>query len=263
MSVALSNRVQKVKPSATIAVTARAAEMRAAGHDVIGLGIGEPDFDTPDHIKEAAMQAIRDGFTKYTAVDGIVELKDAIADKFRRDNQLDYANNQILVSSGAKQTFYNMCQAYLDPGDQAIIPTPAWVSYPDMVLLADGIPVEVFAGPGQGYKITAEQLSEAITDKTKLLVLNSPCNPSGAAFTRAELQALGEVLEKHPRIIIATDDMYEHIYWADETFTSFAQACPNLYDRTLTINGVSKCYSMTGWRIGYAGGPVELIAALK
>jgi aspartate aminotransferase len=263
VTVPVSRRVQRVKPSPTLAVTARAAKLKAQGKDVIGLGAGEPDFDTPTHIAEAGIEAIRKGFTRYTNVDGIDELKDAIIAKFQRDNALTYERSQILVSSGAKQTIYNLCMALLDPGDEAIIPAPYWVSYPDMVLLADGLPVMPFAGMAQGYKITARQLSAAITAKTRLLLLNSPCNPTGAAYTRAELKALGEVLLEHPRIVIGTDDMYEKIYWEPEPFTSLVTAVPELYGRTVTINGVSKAYAMTGWRIGYCGGPKEVIQAMS
>ncbi len=262
MTVKLSKRVQKVKPSPTLAVTARAAQLKAEGKDIISLGAGEPDFDTPLHISDAGVEAIRKGLTRYTAVDGTTELKDAIIGKFKRDNALTYARNQILVSSGAKQTCYNVCAALLDPGDECIIPAPYWVSYPDMALLADAMPVTVFAGAEQGYKISAEQLEAAITPRSKLLFLNSPNNPTGAAYTSAELKALGSVLERHPQIIIASDEMYEHIYWAPEPFQSFAQANPGLYDRTVTINGVSKAYAMTGWRIGYCGGPKELVSAM-
>jgi aspartate aminotransferase len=246
-----------------MAVTALAAELRAAGRDIIGLGAGEPDFDTPPHIKAAAIEAIKNGQTKYTNVDGTPELKQAIIDKFKRDNELNYEPNQILVSSGGKQSCFNVCMAVLDEGDECIIPAPYWVSYPDMVLLADGVPVPVEAGIEQGFKISPDQLEAAITDRTRLMFLNSPSNPTGAAYTRAELAALGAVLKKHPEIIIATDDMYEHIYWADEPFTSFAQVCPDLYDRTVTLNGVSKAYAMTGWRIGYCGGPEEIVKAMK
>jgi len=263
MSIKLSARVQAVKPSPTLAVTARAAELRAAGHDVIGLGAGEPDFDTPDHIKEAAIQAIRNGKTKYTAVDGTPELKQAVIAKFKRDNGFDYAPEQILVSCGGKQSFYNMAQAVLDPGDEAVIPAPYWVSYPDMVLLAGGIPVFVQAGMDQQFKITPQQLSAAITDKTRLFVINSPSNPSGIAYSREELMALAEVLKEHPRILIATDDMYEHILWPGQTFVNILNACPELYDRTMVLNGISKAYSMTGWRIGYAGGPADVVKAMK
>jgi aspartate aminotransferase len=262
MTLATSRRVQRVKPSPTLAVTARAAKLKAEGKDIIGLGAGEPDFDTPVHIADAGVEAIRKGFTRYTNVDGINELKDAIIAKFQRDNGLAYERPQVLVSSGAKQTIYNLCMAVLDPGDEAVIPAPYWVSYPDMVLLADGLPVTPFAGPNQGYKITPRQLAAAITPKTRLLLLNSPCNPTGAAYSRAELRALGEVLIQHPRVIIGTDDMYEHIYWANEPFASLVTVCPELYHRTITINGCSKTYAMTGWRIGYCGGPKEIITAM-
>ncbi len=262
MPVSLSKRVQKVKPSPTLAMTARAAKLKAEGKDIIGLAAGEPDFDTPVHIADAGVDAIRKGVTRYTAVDGTAELKDAIIAKFKRDNALTYDRAQILVSSGAKQTCFNACAALLDPGDECVIPAPYWVSYPDMALLADGVPISVYAGPSQGYKITAAQLAAAITPRTKLFIINSPSNPTGAAYTKAELQALGEVLAKHPQIVIASDEMYEHIYWAQEAFTSFAQANPQLYDRTITINGVSKAYAMTGWRIGYCGAPKEIIAAM-
>jgi aspartate aminotransferase len=246
-----------------MAVTALAADLRRQGRDVIGLGAGEPDFDTPDHIKDAAIAAIREGQTKYTAVDGTLELRQAICDKFRRDNELEYAPDEVLVSSGGKQSCYNLCAAVLNPGDEAIIPAPYWVSYPDMVLLADGTPVIVSAGLEQGFKISPSQLEAAITPRTRLMFLNSPSNPTGAAYTRAELAALGEVLLKHPNVVIGTDDMYEHIFWADEPFATMAQACPELADRTVTLNGVSKAYAMTGWRIGYCGGPKELIKAMK
>ncbi|NND53808.1 MAG: pyridoxal phosphate-dependent aminotransferase [Gammaproteobacteria bacterium] len=263
MSITVSDRVQRVKPSPTMAVTALAAELRSQGRDIIGLGAGEPDFDTPQHIKDAAIAAINAGDTKYTNVDGTPALKDAIIEKFKRDNNLTYAKDQILVSSGGKQTCYQVCMAALNDGDECIIPAPYWVSYPDMALLAGGVPVPVFGGIDQGFKITPAQLEAAITDRSRLLFLNSPSNPTGAAYTKAELQGLGEVLESHPNIVIATDDMYEHIYWADEPFVSFAEACPKLYDQTLTMNGVSKAYAMTGWRIGYCGGPAELVKAMK
>jgi aspartate aminotransferase len=263
VTLPLARRVQRVKPSPTLAVTARAARLKAQGKDVIGLGAGEPDFDTPAHIAQAGIDAIRNGFTRYTNVDGIDELKDAIIAKFERDNGLSYERAQILVSTGAKQTLYNLCMAVLDPGDEAIIPAPYWVSYPDMVLLADGLPVMPLAGMSQGYKITPRQLAVAITPKTRLVLLNSPCNPTGAAYTRAELRALGEVLLEHPRIVIGTDDMYEKIYWEPEPFCSLVSAVPELYHRTVTINGVSKAYAMTGWRIGYCGGPKEIINAMS
>src|ERR1700682_2046147 len=262
LAVSLSKRVQKVKPSPTLAVTARAAKLKAEGKDIIGLGAGEPDFDTPLYIADAGVDAIRKGITRYTAVEGTVELKDAIIAKFKRDNGLIYERNQIIVSSGAKQTCFNLCAALLDPGDECVIPAPYWVSHPDMALLADGVPVSVYAGPEQGYKITPAQLAAAITPRSKLLFVNSPSNPTGAAYTKAELQALGTVLDKHPQVVIASDEMYEHIYWAAEPFTSFLQANPQLYDRTITINGVSKAYGMTGWRIGYCGGPKAIVSAM-
>jgi aspartate aminotransferase len=262
VTVSLSRRVQRVKPSPTLAVTARAARLKAEGRDVIGLGAGEPDFDTPPHIAQAGVDAIKSGFTRYTNVEGINELKDAIIAKFERDNGLRYERPQVLVSTGAKQTIYNLCMAVLDPGDEAIIPAPYWVSYPDMVLLADGLPVMPYAGPAQGYKITPRQLATAITPKTRLVLLNSPCNPTGAAYTRAELRALGDVLANHPRIVVGTDDMYEKIYWGTEPFCSLLTAAPELYNRTVTINGVSKAYAMTGWRIGYCGGPKEIVTAM-
>jgi aspartate aminotransferase len=263
VTVAVSRRAQRVKPSPTLAVTALAARLKAEGKDVIGLGAGEPDFDTPAHIAAAGVQAINSGFTRYTNVDGIVELKDAIIAKFKRDNHISYERKQVLVSTGGKQTIFNLCMALLDPGDEVIIPAPYWVSYPDMAMLADGVPVTPYAGPGQGYKITPAQLSAAITPKTRLLLINSPSNPTGAAYTAAEWRGLGEVLLQHPRIVIGTDDMYEKIYWGSEPFASLLTVVPQLYDRTVTINGCSKAYAMTGWRIGYCGGPAELIAAMS
>lgn len=263
MDFKLSNRVQRIKPSPTLAITARAAELRAQGKDIIGLGAGEPDFDTPEHIKKAATKAISDGFTKYTAVDGTASLKQAIIDKLSRDNQLNYTPNQVLVSCGGKQSFFNLTQALLNNGDEVIIPAPYWVSYPDMVLLADGKPVIVEADIKQSFKITPEQLSAAITDKTRLVVINSPSNPSGIAYSKKELVALGQVLLKYPSVLVATDDMYEHILWTEESFSNIVMACPELYDRTIVLNGVSKAYSMTGWRIGYAAGPENLIKAMK
>ena len=227
------------------------------------MAAGEPDFDTPEHIAEAGIEAIRKGLTRYTAVDGTTELKDAIIAKFKRDNGLTYERNQILVSSGAKQTCFNLCAALLDPGDECLIPAPYWVSYPDMALLADATPVIVHGGAEQGYKITPAQLEAAITPAHQAVHLNSPSNPTGAAYTGAELKALGAVLDKHPQVVIGTDEMYEHIFWAPEPFVSFAQANPQLYDRTVTINGVSKAYAMTGWRIGYCGGPKEIVAAMS
>lgn len=263
MEIKLSDRVQRVKPSPTLAVTARANELKSQGKDIIGLGAGEPDFDTPEHIKQAAIDAINNGFTKYTAVDGTADLKNAIINKFKRDNGFDYSADQILVSCGGKQSFYNLCQALLNEGDEVIIPAPYWVSYPDMVLLADGKPVIVAAGIEQKFKITPAQLEAAITDKTRLLVINSPSNPSGMAYSGAELKALADILLKHPHVLVATDDMYEHIIWNEEGFVNILNTCPELYERTIVLNGVSKAYSMTGWRIGYAAGPVELIKAMK
>jgi aspartate aminotransferase len=263
MSSKLSARVQAVKPSPTLAITARAAALRAEGKDVIGLGAGEPDFDTPDHIKAAAIEAINSGKTKYTAVDGTASLKQAIIDKFKRDNGFDYAAEQILVSVGGKQSFYNLAQAILDAGDEVIIPAPYWVSYPDMTLLADGVPVVVECGAETQFKITPEQLAAAITPKTRLFVINSPSNPTGMAYSKDELAALGEVLRQHPHVLIATDDMYEHILWDAGSFVNILNACPDLTDRTMVLNGVSKAYSMTGWRIGYAAGPANIIKAMK
>ncbi|MFC6668945.1 pyridoxal phosphate-dependent aminotransferase [Marinobacterium aestuariivivens] len=263
MDVQLSDRVNSIKPSPTLAVTNRAAELRAAGQNIIGLGAGEPDFDTPDHIKQAAIRALNEGFTKYTAVDGTPGLKKAIISKFKRDNGLDYEPNQILVSCGGKQSFFNLSLALLNEGDEVVIPAPYWVSYPDMVLVADGKPVIVTTTQEQRFKMTAEQLEAAITDRTRLVVLNSPSNPTGVAYSLDELKALGEVLKKHPNVLIATDDMYEHIQFSDQPFCNIVNACPELYDRTVVLNGVSKAYSMTGWRIGYAAGPAKLIGAMK
>lgn len=252
-----------IRPSPTGAVLALAAELRAAGRDIISLGAGEPDFDTPEHIKDAARQAIADGETKYTPIDGTAALKQAIAKKFTRENQLNYEASQIIVSSGAKQCLFNLCMGLLSPGDEAIIPAPYWVSYPDMVRLAGAEPVIVSAGIDENFKITPAQLSAAISSQTRLLILNSPSNPTGASYTKVELQALGAVLVDHPNIVIVADDIYEHIHWGDEPFCSFAAACPELFDRTVTVNGVSKAYAMTGWRIGYAAGPKTLITAMK
>ena len=258
----LSEALSRVQPSATIAVSNKARELKAAGEDVIGLGAGEPDFDTPDHIKAAAIKAIQEGKTKYTAVDGLPELKQAISAKFKRDNELDYAPNQIHVAPGGKPVLYNALLATLNPGDEVVIPTPYWVSYPDMALLCGGEPVFAEAKAEDGYKLKPEALEAAITPKSKWLILNSPSNPSGAAYTEAELRALGEVLIRHPHVWIMSDDMYEHLVYDDFKFTTIAQACPELYDRTLTVNGVSKAYAMTGWRIGFAGGPADLIKAM-
>ncbi|MCO4759051.1 MAG: pyridoxal phosphate-dependent aminotransferase [Oceanospirillaceae bacterium] len=263
MDVQLSDRVNNIKPSPTLAVTNRAAELRAAGKNIIGLGAGEPDFDTPEHIKAAAINALQNGFTKYTAVDGTPALKTAIIEKLKGDNDLSYAPNQILVSCGGKQSFFNLSLALLNEGDEVVIPAPYWVSYPDMVKVADGVPVIVTTTQEQRFKMTPEQLDAAITDKTRLVVLNSPSNPTGVAYTRAELVALADVLKKYPNVLIATDDMYEHIRFTDEQFCNIVMACPELYDRTIVLNGVSKAYSMTGWRIGYAAGPQKLIGAMK
>ncbi len=263
MDLQLSDRVQQIKPSPTLAVTNRAAELKAAGKDIIGLGAGEPDFDTPEHIKQAAIEAINNGFTKYTAVDGTPGLKKAIINKLQKDNGLSYEANQILVSCGGKQSFFNMSLALLNPGDEVVIPAPYWVSYPDMVVIAGGVPVIIETDESTRFKITAEQLQAAITPKTKLVVLNSPSNPSGVAYTADELKALAEVLLQHPDVMIATDDMYEYIWWADFAFENILTVCPELYDRTVVLNGVSKAYSMTGWRIGYAAGPAKLIGAMK
>ena len=263
MNVQIAQRVQAIKPSPTLAVTARAAEMRAAGHDIIGLGAGEPDFDTPVHVKEAAVVAINKGYTKYTPVDGIPALKQAVIDKFARDNQLEYSMKQILVSCGGKQSFYNMAQALLNPGDEVIIPAPYWVSYPDMVRLASAEPVIVNAGIEQGFKIGPKQLEAALTEKTRLFVLNSPSNPTGVYYTPADLAELGAVISNYPQVMVATDDMYEHILWEGAPFKNILNVCPQLYDRTIVLNGVSKAYAMTGWRIGYAGGPEPLIQKMK
>ena len=259
----LAERAQRIKPSPTIAVTQRAAELKRQGKDVIGLGAGEPDFDTPDHIKQAAIDAINKGMTKYTAVDGIPDLKQAIIDKFRRDNGLDYALDQVLASVGAKQGLFNLCQAVLDTGDEVVIPAPYWVSYPDMALLANATPVIATAGIDLGFKLVPKQLEQVLTEKTRLLIINSPSNPTGAVYTRAELSALGEVLRAHPNVMIASDDIYEHICWGDEPFCNIVDACPELFERTIVFNGVSKVYAMTGWRIGYAAGPKPVIAAMK
>ena len=259
----LSKRVQAIKPSPTLAVTARAAKLKAEGKDIIGLGAGEPDFDTPQHIKDAAIAAINNGFTKYTAVGGTPSLKQAVIAKFKRDNGLDYTARQILVSCGGKQSFFNLALAVIDPGDEVIIPAPYWVSYPDIVIIAEGKPVIVQAGIEQGFKMTPAQLEAAITPKTKMVVINSPSNPSGAVYTWADLQALGAVLRKYPNMLISTDDMYEHIALTDVKFVNILNACPDLYPRTMVLNGVSKSYAMTGWRIGYAAGPEHIITAME
>ena len=259
----LSATLDRVKPSPTIAVTTKAAELKAAGRDVIGLGAGEPDFDTPQNIKDAALAAIADGKTKYTAVDGIPELKEAICAKFKRDNALDYTASQITVGTGGKQVLYNAFMATLNEGDEVIIPAPYWVSYPDMVLLAGGTPVPVEATLEANFKITAAQLEAAITPKTKWFLFNSPSNPTGAGYSWSELKELTDVLMRHPHVWVMTDDMYEHLAYGNFKFCTPAQVEPGLYDRTLTVNGVSKAYAMTGWRIGYAGGPEHLIKAMR
>lgn len=262
MNINLSDRVQSIKPSPTLAVSARAQALRADGVDVIDLGIGEPDFDTPQFIKDAAIQALADGYTKYTAVDGLASLKKVIVQKFAKENNLQYEPAQVLVSCGGKQSFFNLAQAFINEGDEVIIPAPYWVSYPDIVLLAQGKPVILETTMANQFKITPEQLDRAITPKTKLFVINSPSNPSGLAYTQAELAALGAVLLKHPHILVATDDMYEHMLWNHLPFRNILMVTPALYDRTIVLNGVSKAYAMTGWRIGYCAGPKVLIQAM-
>ena len=258
----LAKNLSRIKQSPTMAVTALARELRAVGEDVIGLGAGEPDFDTPEHIKEAAITAMRNGETKYTAVDGTVELKEAVRAKFMRDNDLDYKPEQINVGVGGKHVMYNAFVATLNPGDEVIIPTPYWVSYPDMVLLAGGEPVPVATSSDSGFRLAAEDLERAITPKTKWLILNSPSNPSGTAYDKNELKSLTEVLLQHPHVWLLSDDIYEKVVYNNFVFTTPAQVEPSLYERTLTVNGVSKAYAMTGWRIGFAGGPTELIGAM-
>jgi aspartate aminotransferase len=258
----VSEALKRIKPSATIAVTQKARELKSAGHDVIGLGAGEPDFDTPDNIKQAAIQAIMDGKTKYTDVDGIPELKEAICAKFKRENGLAYKPSQINVSPGGKPVIYNAFVATLNPGDEVVIPTPYWVSYPEMAVMCGGAPVFAEARAADRYKLKPEVLERAITPKTKWLILNSPSNPSGAAYTKAELRAIADVLLRHPQVWVLTDDMYEHLIYDGFEYFTIAQVEPQLYERTLTMNGVSKAYSMTGWRIGYAGGPEALIKGM-
>ena len=259
----LSDRVRSVRPSPTLAVAAKAAELKASGRDIISLGAGEPDFDTPMPIRTAAIEAINAGFTRYTAVEGILSLRQAIAKRLQRDQGLSYAPNEIIVSTGGKQSIYNLFQAVLNPGDEVIIPAPYWVSYPDMVLLAGGEPVIVFAGQSQGFKLAPAQLEAAITEKTRIVMFNSPSNPTGVAYTRADWAAMAEVLRAHPNVLIATDDMYEKILWADEPFSNIAMVAPDLLPRLILLNGVSKAYAMTGWRIGYAAGPKEIIQAMN
>lgn len=253
----------RIQPSATLAMSARVTQLKREGVDVIGLSAGEPDFDTPDFIKDAAIAAIRAGQTKYTDVDGTAEVKDAVVEKFRRDNGLGYTRSQISVNSGGKHTLFNALVATVDTGDEVVIPAPYWVSYPDIVNFAGGTPVFIEAPAAQNYKITAEQLDAAITPRTKWVMLNSPSNPSGAAYSAAELKQLAEVLLRHPHVLVMTDDMYEHVWYAPTPFATIAQVCPELYDRTLTVNGCSKAFSMTGWRIGFAGGPEWIINAMR
>lgn len=262
MELTLAQRMGRIKPSPTLAVTAKAGELKAQGLDVLSLGAGEPDFDTPAHIKAAAIEAINKGFTKYTPVGGTPSLKKAIIGKLARDNQLEYKPSQILASCGGKQSCYNLCMAYLNAGDEVLIPAPFWVSYPDMVLLADATPVVIPTTQATRFKITAEQLEKAITPRTRMIWINSPSNPSGMAYTRAELAALGAVLRKHPQVLIATDDMYEKILWSAEPFANIINVCPDLYERTVVIHAVSKTYSMTGWRLGFAAGPAKIITAM-
>ena len=263
MSTSLSNRVQKIKPSATMAVSDKAKQLKAQGVKIVSMGSGEPDFDTPVNIQKAATQAIGAGETRYTAVDGTPQLKKAICEKFKRENGLDYSINEVMVSSGGKQVFYNLCQAILSRGDEVIIPSPYWVSYPDIAILADATPVFIEAGLDQEFKITPEQLESSINANTKLFVLNSPSNPTGAVYTKTEIEDLGAVLERHPHVYVISDDIYEHIRWEDDAFVNIAMACPKLKERTVILNGVSKAYAMTGWRIGYAAGPEEIIRAMK
>jgi len=259
----LSDRVKKVKPSATITISAKAMDLRANGIDVISLSAGEPDFDTPEHIKQAAIEAIDKGQTKYTQVDGTPELKDAIISKFNRDNNLHYQRENIIVSTGAKQTLYNLFQSVLGSDDEVVIISPYWVSYPDMVILADAKPVIVETHQEDDFNINMDSFKAALTDKTKLLILNSPSNPTGITYTKEQYESMGKILLDYPNVLIATDDMYEHIYWGNEPFTSFAEVCPNLFDRTITVNGVSKAYAMTGWRIGYCGAPESIVKGMK
>jgi aspartate aminotransferase len=262
LSIDLAQRLQRIRPSATVSITARAQRLREQGRDMIVLSVGEPDFPTPAHIKAAAIEALARDETKYTPVDGARRLKEAVVAKLARDNALAYTPEQVLISSGAKQSCYNACLALLGPGDEAIVPAPYWVSYPDMVRLAEAEPVIVPTAAEHSFKISAEQLERAITPRTRLLILNSPCNPTGAVYSRADWRALGDVLRAHPRVVVLSDEIYEHIYWAGERFTSFAAACPELYERTLTVNGMSKGYAMSGWRVGYAAGPVAVIKAM-
>ena len=263
MSDFLSDRVQNVKPSATLAVTAKATELKSQGIKIVPMGSGEPDFDTPLNIQQAGIQAINDGLTRYTPVDGTTDLKNAIIEKFKRDNNLNYSLTEVMVSSGGKQVFYNLCQSVINPGDEVIIPSPFWVSYPDMVLLADGVPVIVETGIEENFKISPEQLENAINNNTKLFVINSPSNPTGAVYSKEELVALAKVLERHPHVMVITDDIYEHIRWNNDPYYNIVMVNSSLKDRTIVLNGVSKAYAMTGWRIGYAAGPEAIIKSMK
>ena len=263
MSDFLSDRVQNVKPSATLAVTAKATELKSQGIKIVPMGSGEPDFDTPLNIQQAGIKAINDGLTRYTPVDGTTDLKNAIIEKFKRDNNLNYSLTEVMVSSGGKQVFYNLCQSVINPGDEVIIPSPFWVSYPDMVLLADGVPMIVETGIEENFKISPEQLENAITDRTKLFVINSPSNPTGAVYSKEELVALAKVLERHPHVMVITDDIYEHIRWNNDPYYNILMVNSSLKDRTIVLNGVSKAYAMTGWRIGYAAGPEAIIKSMK
>jgi aspartate aminotransferase len=262
LNIRLAHRLQRIRPSATVSITAKALNLREQGEDIIGLSAGEPDFPTPEHIRAAGIEAIRSGNTKYTALDGTRQLKLAIAAKLARENGLSYTLRQILVTSGAKQACYSACQALLDAGDEVVIPAPYWVSYPEMVRLADAEPVIVHATAEQEFTLTPEQLAAAMTPATRLVILNSPCNPTGAVYSREQWQGLGAVLREHPRVLVLSDEIYEHICWAEQPFTSFAKACPDLYERTLTVNGMSKGYAMSGWRLGYAAGPEPIIKAM-
>ena len=259
----ISSRVDQIKPSATIVVTMKSMELKAQGRDIVSLGFGEPDFDTPEHIQQAAIEAIRGGQTRYTQVDGTPELKDAIIRKFRRDNELEFSPSQILVSNGAKQSLFNMLVAILNRGDEVVVPAPYWVSYPDMVKLADANPAILTATPEHDYKITARELQNTLNENSRLIILNSPSNPTGKVYSEQEYRELGEVLTEFPKVFIACDDIYEHIYWGEGEFRTFLNACPHLADRTVVVNGVSKAYAMTGWRIGYLAGPEDLVAAMR
>jgi len=263
VAVKISQRISQIKPAATIAVNAKAQELRAQGRDIISLGFGEPDFDTPEHIKKAAIKAINDGKTKYPPVDGTVELKEAIIGKFEKENSLTYGPKQIIVSTGAKQALFNLMLAVLNDNDEAIIPAPYWVSYPDIVKMAGGQPMILNTGIETDFKISAKQLQNSLTENTRLLLINSPSNPTGKVYSEEDYKALAEVLLDHPKVLVICDDIYEHIYWAEQPFVTFLNCCPELTDRTVIVNGVSKAYAMTGWRIGYAAGPEEIINAMK